>query len=117
MAGSANTVKRLSLELGGNAPFIVFNSADVPAAVNGVMTAKFRNMGQVMIVILMGLTLIVLTLLQTCISANRLYVQSGIHNEFVEALSKRVASLKVGDGFEEGIEQGPLINNQAIEKV
>ncbi|MCG8444095.1 MAG: NAD-dependent succinate-semialdehyde dehydrogenase [Hyphomicrobiales bacterium] len=99
MRQSASTVKRVALELGGNAPFIVFDDADVDAAVDGAMVSKFRNMGQ------------------TCVCANRIYVQSGIYDAFAEKLASEVAKLKVGDGTEVGVAQGPLINDQAIEKV
>ncbi|CAH1671775.1 NAD-dependent succinate-semialdehyde dehydrogenase [Chelatococcus asaccharovorans] len=99
MRQAASTVKKVGLELGGNAPFIVFDDADVDAAVEGAMASKFRNMGQ------------------TCVCANRLYVQAGIHDAFVEKLAARVRALKVGDGTEAGIEQGPLITDAAVAKV
>lgn len=99
MRQSASTVKKVALELGGNAPFIVFDDADVDAAVEGAMVSKFRNMGQ------------------TCVCANRIYVQSGIYDAFAEKLASEVAKLKVGDGTEVGVMQGPLINDQAVEKV
>ncbi|XP_011406152.1 PREDICTED: uncharacterized protein LOC100637319 [Amphimedon queenslandica] len=99
IAGSANTVKKLSLELGGNAPFIVFDTADVDVAVKGAIAGKFRNAGQ------------------TCVSPNRLLVQSKIYNEFVDKLTQAVSNLKVGDGLNDGIDQGPLINAGAIDKV
>lgn len=89
----------MALELGGNAPLIVFDDADLDTAVAGVMRAKFRNMGQ------------------TCVCANRIYVQSSIHDAFVERLGSAVAALKVGDGLEAGIEQGPLITDKAVAKV
>jgi succinate-semialdehyde dehydrogenase/glutarate-semialdehyde dehydrogenase len=92
-------VKRLGLELGGNAPFVVFDDADIDAAVDGAMVSKYRNMGQ------------------TCVCANRIYAQDNIYDEFVEKLSKKVAALKIGDGTEEGITQGPLINMKAVDKV
>lgn len=92
-------VKKLGLELGGNAPFVVFDDADIDAAVEGAMVSKYRNMGQ------------------TCVCANRLYAQDGIYDQFVEKLSKKVAAMKVGDGTEQGITQGPLINEKAVEKV
>lgn len=92
-------IKKLGLELGGNAPFIVFDDADVDAAVEGAMISKFRNMGQ------------------TCVCANRIYAQDGIYDAFVDKLSKRVAAMKVGDGTEAGVAQGPLINMAAVEKV
>ena len=93
------TVKRVSLELGGNAPFLVFDDADVEAAVDGAIASKFRNAGQ------------------TCVCANRFLVQSGIHDRFVARLAERVANLRVGNGLEAGVEVGPLINAAAITKV
>jgi succinate-semialdehyde dehydrogenase/glutarate-semialdehyde dehydrogenase len=99
MRQSAETIKKLSLELGGNAPFIVFDDADVDAAVVGAMASKYRNSGQ------------------TCVCSNRLYVQSGVYDEFVEKLAAAAAKLKVGSGLEAGTEQGPLINMAAVEKV
>ena len=99
MAQSAQTVKRMSMELGGNAPFIVFDDADLEAAVAGLMGAKFRNAGQ------------------TCVSANRIYVQEGVHDQFVERLVTAVEALTVGDGIEPGTDMGPLINTAAVEKV
>ena len=99
MRQSASTVKKVALELGGNAPFIVFDDADLDAAVEGAMVSKFRNMGQ------------------TCVCANRIYAQSGIHDAFVEKLTAAVAKLKVGDGTAPGVTQGPLINAKAIAKV
>ena len=99
MRNGADTVKKLSLELGGNASFIVFDDADIDAAVEGALASKFRNSGQ------------------TCVCANRIYAQAAIYDEFVEKLAKKVAELKVGDAFEDGVAQGPLINQAAIEKV
>jgi succinate-semialdehyde dehydrogenase/glutarate-semialdehyde dehydrogenase len=99
MAQCASTVKKLSLELGGNAPFIVFDDADLDAAVKGAITSKFRNMGQ------------------TCVCANRFLVQDGVYDAFAEKLRQAVGALKVGDGVMPGIEQGPLINMDAVEKV
>jgi len=99
MAQSASTVKKVSLELGGNAPFIVFDDADVDAAVEGALQSKFRNSGQ------------------TCVCANRIYAQAQIYDQFVDKLSRRAAALKVGDGFDAATEQGPLISPAAIEKV
>jgi succinate-semialdehyde dehydrogenase / glutarate-semialdehyde dehydrogenase len=99
MRQSADTVKKLSLELGGNAPFIVFDDAGLDAAVAGAMASKFRNSGQ------------------TCVSANRILVQSGIYDRFAEKLTEAVADLKVGDGTEQGVTQGPLINEAGLEKV
>ena len=96
---SADTVKRVSMELGGNAPFLVFDDADLDRAVEGAMASKFRNSGQ------------------TCVCANRLYVQSGIHDAFVAKLKDAVEALRVGDGREDGVEQGPLIDMDAVEKV
>ncbi|MCH2068349.1 NAD-dependent succinate-semialdehyde dehydrogenase [Shimia sp.] len=96
---SADQVKKVSMELGGNAPFIVFDDADLDAAVEGAMIAKFRNMGQ------------------TCVCTNRFYVQSGIHDAFVAKLKEAVAAMKVGDGTEDGVVQGPLIDENAVKKV
>ncbi|HEX2181015.1 MAG TPA: NAD-dependent succinate-semialdehyde dehydrogenase [Rubrobacteraceae bacterium] len=99
MKQSADTMKRLSLELGGHAPFIVFEDADVEAAVEGAIVSKMRNMGQ------------------TCVCANRILVQRGVMDEFAERLTGRMARMKVGDGLEEGVEVGPLIEAKAVEKV
>jgi len=99
MRQCAATVKKVSLELGGNAPFIVFDDADLDAAVTGAMLSKFRNMGQ------------------TCVCANRLFVQDKVYDAFAEKLSKAVGTLKVGDGLGDGVMQGPLINMEAVEKV
>lgn len=99
MEQSAHSVKKLSLELGGNAPFIVFDDADLDAAIDGVMVAKFRNAGQ------------------TCVCANRLYVHDAVYDAFVDKLIERVAALKVADGFEPGATIGPLINASAVAKV
>jgi len=99
MAQCAPTVKKLSLELGGNAPFIVFDDADVDAAVKGAVASKYRNTGQ------------------TCVCSNRFLVQAGIHDEFVEKLAQAVALMQVGDGMEDGVVQGPLINEAAVRKV
>jgi succinate-semialdehyde dehydrogenase/glutarate-semialdehyde dehydrogenase len=99
MKQAAETVKKVGLELGGNAPFIVFDDADLDAAVQGAIIAKYRNMGQ------------------TCVCTNRLYVQEGIHDRFVEKFAAEVIKLKVGNGAEVGVAQGPLINARAIEKV
>ncbi len=99
MAQSAPTVKKLSLELGGNAPFIVFDDADIDAAVEGAMQSKYRNAGQ------------------TCVCANRLYVQRGVYEAFVERLARRVAELKVGPGTSAGVQIGPLIDQQGLDKV
>jgi succinate-semialdehyde dehydrogenase / glutarate-semialdehyde dehydrogenase len=99
MAQSAPTVKKMSLELGGNAPFIVFNDADIDSAVEGAFASKYRNAGQ------------------TCVCSNRLYVQSGVYDEFVEKFAAKVATAKVGNGFEDGVNQGPLIEEAALLKV
>ncbi|WP_292493950.1 NAD-dependent succinate-semialdehyde dehydrogenase [Mesorhizobium sp.] len=99
MRRCSDQVKKVSLELGGNAPFIVFDDADVDAAVDGAIQAKFRNAGQ------------------TCVSANRLYAQSGVHDEFVEKFTARVRSLSVGDGFKPGVAVGPLIDAHALAKI
>ncbi len=99
IAQSAQTIKKLSMELGGNAPFLVFDDADVEQAVDGLIATKYRNTGQ------------------ACISANRVYVQDGVYDRFAEVLSARVGSLKVGDGFDDGVQQGPLIDADAVTKV
>ncbi|KKB82844.1 succinate-semialdehyde dehydrogenase [Devosia limi DSM 17137] len=99
MRQAAGTVKKVALELGGNAPFIVFDDADIDAAVEGAMLSKFRNMGQ------------------TCVCTNRIYVQDKVHDAFVAKLVERVRALKVGDGFTEGVVQGPLITEDAVTKV
>jgi succinate-semialdehyde dehydrogenase/glutarate-semialdehyde dehydrogenase len=99
MAQCAQTVKKVSLELGGNAPFIVFDDADLDAAVEGAIASKYRNTGQ------------------TCVCANRLLVQDGVYDEFAGRLSQAVSGLKVADGFEDGAQQGPLIDMAAVEKV
>ncbi len=95
----AHTIKKISLELGGNAPFIVFDDADIDSAVEGAMVSKYRNAGQ------------------TCVCANRFYVQAGVYDQFVEKLAAKAQGLKVGNGFEAGVHQGPLIDDQAIAKV
>ncbi|WP_305857853.1 NAD-dependent succinate-semialdehyde dehydrogenase [Balneatrix alpica] len=99
MKDCADTLKKISLELGGNAPFIVFDDADIDAAVAGAMLSKFRNTGQ------------------TCVCANRFYVQSGVYEEFCRKLAAKTAELKVGAGDQEGSEQGPLIDSKALAKV
>ena len=99
MRQSADTIKKISLELGGNAPLIVFDDADLDEAVEGAIASKYRNAGQ------------------TCVCANRVFVQSGIYDEFAAALSAKVAEMKVGDGFEDDVVQGPLIDQQGFEKV
>src|SRR3546814_9729125 len=93
------TVKRVSLELGGNAPFLVFDDADVDAAIDGAMASKFRNTGQ------------------TCVCANRFLVQAGIYDAFAARLAERVGTLRVGDGLDGPSDQGPLIDTRAREKV
>ncbi|PRD16447.1 succinate-semialdehyde dehydrogenase (NADP(+)) [Pantoea coffeiphila] len=99
MAQSAPTIKKLSLELGGNAPFIVFDDADLDAAVEGALASKYRNAGQ------------------TCVCSNRIYVQSGVYDAFAEKLVARVAALEVGEGHQPGVTIGPLIDASAVEKV
>lgn len=99
MKQASSTIKKVGLELGGNAPFIVFDDADVDAAVQGAIVSKFRNMGQ------------------TCVCANRIYAQDGIYDTFVSKLATEVAKLKVGNGMDVGVTQGPLINAEAIGKV
>ena len=96
---AAGTVKRVGLELGGNAPFIVFDDADIARAAQGAMASKFRNSGQ------------------TCVCANRFFVQAGVYDAFAKALAEVVGKLKVGPGTQTGVTQGPLINSQAIAKV
>ena len=98
-AQCAPTIKKLSLELGGNAPFIVFDDADLDSAVEGAMISKYRNAGQ------------------TCVCANRLYAQDGIYDAFVAKLAEKAKGIKVGNGFETGVNQGPLIDAQAMAKV
>jgi succinate-semialdehyde dehydrogenase / glutarate-semialdehyde dehydrogenase len=99
MAQSAPTVKKMSLELGGNAPFIVFNDADIDSAVEGAFASKYRNAGQ------------------TCVCSNRIYVQDGVYETFVSKFAAKVATAKVGNGFEDGVNQGPLIEEAALDKV
>ena len=99
MAQSAPSVKKMSLELGGNAPFIVFDDADIDSAVEGAFASKYRNAGQ------------------TCVCSNRLYVQAGVYDEFVAKFTARVQTAKVGNGFEDGVNQGPLIEEAALQKV
>ena len=99
MRECAETVKKVSMELGGNAPFIVFDDADLDAAVEGALASKYRNTGQ------------------TCVCANRLLVQSSVYDEFAEKLATAVAKMKVADGFTEGAQQGPLIDMAAVEKI
>jgi succinate-semialdehyde dehydrogenase / glutarate-semialdehyde dehydrogenase len=95
----APTIKKISLELGGNAPFIVFDDADLDAAAEGAMVSKYRNSGQ------------------TCVCANRFFVQESVYDAFAERLAKKVGALKVGRGTEPGVTQGPLINAEALAKV
>jgi succinate-semialdehyde dehydrogenase / glutarate-semialdehyde dehydrogenase len=99
MAQSADGLKKVALELGGNAPFIVFDDADLDAAIKGLMASKFRNTGQ------------------TCVCANRIFVQDGVYEAFSERLIAAVSAMKVGPGMQEGVEQGPLINKQGFDKV
>jgi len=96
---AADQVMKCSMELGGNAPFIVFDDADLDKAVEGAMMSKFRNNGQ------------------TCVCANRIYVQAGVYDAFAEKLAKAVDAMKVGDGMEDGVQAGPLINDKAVVKV
>ena len=99
MGQCAGTIKKISLELGGNAPFIVFDDADLDAAVEGAIASKYRNTGQ------------------TCVCANRLLVQDAVYEEFSAKLSQAVSGLRVGNGIEAGVTQGPLIDMKAVEKV
>jgi succinate-semialdehyde dehydrogenase/glutarate-semialdehyde dehydrogenase len=99
MKQSANTLKKLSFELGGNAPFIVFDDADLDSAVAGAIMSKFRSSGQ------------------TCVCANRIYVQRGIYDKFAEAFTAKVNNFKLGSGYGEGITHGPLIHDRAVDKV
>jgi succinate-semialdehyde dehydrogenase/glutarate-semialdehyde dehydrogenase len=99
MAQSAPTVKKLSLELGGNAPFIVFDDADLDSAVEGAMASKYRNAGQ------------------TCVCANRIYAQASVYDAFVAKLASKAQALRVGNGFDDGVAQGPLIDDAAVRKV
>ena len=99
MKQSSDTIKKLSFELGGNSPFIVFDDADLDTAVAGAIASKFRSSGQ------------------TCVCANRIYVQSGIYDKFAEAFVKKVEGFKVGHGYDEGVTHGPLIHDRAVSKV
>ena len=99
MRQCAQTVKKLSLELGGNAPFIVFDDADIDRAVEGAMVSKYRNAGQ------------------TCVCANRLYVQSGVYDAFVARLAQKARTIRVGNPFDAGVTQGPMIDQDAIAKI
>jgi succinate-semialdehyde dehydrogenase/glutarate-semialdehyde dehydrogenase len=99
MAQCAPTVKKMSLELGGNAPFIVFDDADIDSAVEGAFASKYRNAGQ------------------TCVCSNRIYVQAGVYDSFVEKFAAKVRTTKVGNGFDDGVNQGPLIEEAALVKV
>jgi succinate-semialdehyde dehydrogenase/glutarate-semialdehyde dehydrogenase len=98
-AQCASTVKKVSLELGGNAPFIVFDDADLDSAVEGAMVSKYRNAGQ------------------TCVCANRFYVQDAVYDTFVAKLAEKARAMKTGSGFEAGVTQGPLIDDAAVAKV
>ena len=98
MRGAADTVKKISLELGGHAPFIVTNHADIEKAVEGAIASKFRNAGQ------------------TCVCANRIFVQAGVYEEFTKRYTEKTSCLKIGNGLEEGVDIGPLINQEAIDK-
>ncbi len=98
-AASAGQIKKLSLELGGNAPFIVFDDADLDKAADGLLASKFRNSGQ------------------TCVCTNRVYVQAGVYDAFSRLLAEKVSALKLGNGLEEGVSQGPLIEEKAVQKV
>lgn len=99
MQQSSQTIKKMSLELGGNAPFLVFDDADVDAAVAGAVVSKYRNAGQ------------------TCVCTNRFYVQAAVHDEFVEKLTRASQALKVGNGLDDGVQIGPLIDEKAVRKV
>ncbi|MHA7873347.1 MAG: NAD-dependent succinate-semialdehyde dehydrogenase, partial [Hyphococcus sp.] len=96
---AARHMKRISMELGGNAPLIIFDDADLERAVDGALACKFRNAGQ------------------TCVSGNRIYVQAGVYDAFADAFAQKVEALTIGDGVEDGVDQGPLINEKAVEKV
>lgn len=99
MRQSAGTLKKMSLELGGNAPLIVFDDADIDTAIAGTMASKYRNAGQ------------------TCVCANRIFVQDGIYDEFARRLTEATAAMKVGNGMEDGVEQGPIIDGQGLDKI
>jgi succinate-semialdehyde dehydrogenase/glutarate-semialdehyde dehydrogenase len=99
LANAAGNIQKVTLELGGNAPFIVLDDADLESAVEGALVSKYRNTGQ------------------TCVCTNRFFIQDGVYNAFAERLSAKVAELKVGNGFEEGVDQGPLIDTAALTKV
>ncbi len=99
MRQSAGTLKKMSLELGGNAPLIVFDDADIDTAIAGTMASKYRNAGQ------------------TCVCANRIFVQDGIYDEFARRLTEATAAMKVGNGMEDGVEQGPIIDGQGLNKI
>lgn len=99
MKQSSSTLKKLSFELGGNAPFIVFDDADLDKAVDGAIASKFRSLGQ------------------TCVCANRIYVQAGIHDKFVEKLTEKVNSFRIGNGFDSGVTHSCLINERSVDKV
>src|SRR5690606_36113573 len=99
MEQCAPTVKKVALELGGHAPFIVFDDADIDAAVEGAIASKYRNAGQ------------------TCVCTNRFYAHADVYDEFVRKLAAKAAEIKVGNGFDNGVSQGPLIDDQAVAKV
>merc|ERR1711998_725890 len=99
MRQCSDQIKKVSLELGGNAPFIVFDDADIDEAVAGAMISKYRNAGQ------------------TCVCANRIYVRENIYEEFSKKLAEATRAMKVGNGFDDGVTTGPLIDQQALEKV
>ena len=99
MRQSADTLKKMSLELGGNAPLIIFDDADMDVAIAGAMASKYRNAGQ------------------TCVCANRMFVQDGIYDEFARRLTEASAAMKVGNGLDEGVEQGPIIDDQGLAKI
>src|SRR5690606_14393628 len=99
MRQCADGIKRMSMELGGNAPFIVFDDADLESAVDGAIASKYRNAGQ------------------TCVCANRLYVQDGVYEQFVQLYAEKVRALKIGNGFDDGVVLGPMIEPAALDKV
>src|SRR3546814_11710611 len=99
MSTAAGTIKKVSLELGVNAPFLVFDDADIDAAVAGAITAKFRNSGQ------------------TCVAVNRFFVQDGVFDAFAKKLTAAVKKLKIGNGLDEGVQVGPLISKDGLDKV
>ncbi len=121
MANCAPHVKKTQMELGGNAPFIVFNSADLDKAVAGVIASKFRCSGQVrdlLVKVNFVFFPICFNCIKTCICPNRILVQEGVHDKFIEKLATAIKEqLHVGDGFDDKTTQGPLINKKAVEKV